>query len=97
MTGSSLEEARYSIAMSWSHWPTFLNKTPDAIREFKTLRQQQEAAGSTEPGHASTYLMLSMLEQRQGNFEAARESLDAGLAIFPEDEELKKARESMGR
>ncbi len=87
-------EARYSLAFSWSRWPDFLNKAPDAIREFESLRRQQEL-GSPEERHAQTYLQLAGLYRRQGNVEKARETLAAGLARHRDDAELKKALDAL--
>jgi tetratricopeptide (TPR) repeat protein len=87
-------QARFNLAFSWSQYPDFLNKAPDAIREFETLRRQQEGR-SAEPRFAATYLQLRMLYVKQGNEPKAREALEEGLRRFPEDAELKKLKDSL--
>lgn len=87
-------DARYSVAFNWSMWPDFLNKTPDAIREFEKTREVQERQ-TADPKHAQTYLQLSRLYQKQGKSDKAKDALKAGLARHPDDAELKKALESL--
>ncbi|MCE9636444.1 MAG: tetratricopeptide repeat protein [Planctomycetes bacterium] len=87
-------DARYSVAFNWSMWPDFLNKTPDAIREFEKTREVQERQ-TADPKHAQTYLQLSRLYQKQGKSDKAKEALKSGLARHPDDAELKKALESL--
>jgi tetratricopeptide (TPR) repeat protein len=89
-------QARYSLAFSWSQYPDFLNRTPDALREFEKLRGQQEQVAA-EPRHASTYFHLHALYRKAGNPEKAREALEEGLRRFPEDADLKKVQETVGR
>ncbi len=85
-------EARMSLATSWARYPDFLNKTPDAIREFETLRRQQEA-GPLEERQAQVYMELGNLYKRAGNPEKQRAALEDGLRRHPEDESLRKALE----
>ena len=89
-------QARYSLAFSWSQYPDFLNKTPDALREFEKLRSQQEQ-GAAEPRHANTYFLLHSLYRKAGNPEKAKEALEEGLRRFPEDEDLRKVHETVGK
>lgn len=83
-------DARYSIAFNWSMWPDFLNKTPDAVREFEKLREVQERQ-APDAKHGQTYLQLSRLYQKQGKSDKAKDVLRAGLGRHPDDAELKKA------
>lgn len=85
-------EARNSLASSWARYPDFLNKGPDAIREFETLRRQQEA-GPVEARQSQVYLELSGLYKRAGNPEKQRAALEDGIRRHPEDEGLRKALE----
>ena len=85
-------DARYSLAFNWSQWPDFLNKRPDAIKQFETLAKIQETQAA-EPKHAQTYLQLRQLYLKDGRTDDAKAVLDRGLARFPDDEELKKARD----
>jgi tetratricopeptide (TPR) repeat protein len=85
-------EARYSLAMSYSQFPDFLNKRPDAIREFETLKKQQEQR-TPEPQYAQTYLQLRQLYLKDGRTDDAKAVLEEGRRRFPDDEELKKASE----
>ncbi|MHC4821746.1 MAG: tetratricopeptide repeat protein [Planctomycetota bacterium] len=87
-------EARFSLGTSWSRYPEFLNKTPDAIREFKKLRDVQEKL-TPEPQHAQTYVQLALLHTRQNNKKAAREALKAGLERHPDNEDIQKTLDSM--
>jgi tetratricopeptide (TPR) repeat protein len=84
--------ARFHLAFNYSQWPDFLNKRPDAIREFETLRKIQE--GQTPgPEHAQTYFQLRQLYLKDGRADDAKAVLDEGLRRFPDDEELMKARD----
>lgn len=83
-------DARYSVALSWSMWPDFLNKTPDAVKEFEKLQEIQERL-PVAPKQAQTYLQLSRLYQKQGKADRAKEILRTGLARLPDDAELRKA------
>jgi tetratricopeptide (TPR) repeat protein len=83
-------DARYSIAFNWSMWPDFLNKTPDAVKEFETLRGIQERT-TAEPKHAQTYVQLSRLYLKQGKTEKAKEVLRAGAERHAQDAEIRKA------
>lgn len=85
-------EARFSLGMSYSQFPDFLNKRPDAIREFETLKKQQESR-SPEPHFAQTYLQLRELYLKDGKTDEAKRVLDEGMRLFPDDKELRKASE----
>lgn len=87
--------ARYALAESWSHYPEQLNKTPDAIREFETLADQQETR-AVESRHARVYVQLSVLYRRQGREADARAVLERGLRRHPDDPGLRKTLESLG-
>jgi tetratricopeptide (TPR) repeat protein len=85
-------DARFSVATNYSFWPEQFNKRPDAIKEFETLRKIQEQA-TPEPKFAQTYLQLRNLYLKDGRTDDAKAVLDEGLRRFPDDEELKKAKE----
>jgi len=87
-------EARYSLAFNWSMWPDFLNKTPDAIREFEKLKEVQEH-GSPQDHQADTYFQLSRLYLKQGKRDKAQEILKTGLSRHPESSELRKALDAL--
>lgn len=89
-------EARYSRAISWSYWPEQFNKAPDAIREFETLRAQQQRM-TPEPEQANVYVTLAMLYRRVGNADKARQALEEGLVRHPGHDGLRKALEVGGR
>jgi len=80
-------EARFSLAFSLSQWPAFLNKTPDAIREFETLRTQQET-GRPEPQQARIYVQLVRMYRSGGQPDKAAAALRRGLARHPDDDAL---------
>lgn len=84
--------ARYRLAFNYSQWPDFLNKRPDAIREFETLKKIQEGQ-TQEPHFAQTYFQLRQLYLKDGRTADANAVLDEGLRRFPDDEELKKAKD----
>ena len=83
-------DARFALATNYSFYPGFLNKTPEAISHFETLRHLQER-GAPEAKHARVYDALSRLYTRRGKSEKAREALTAGLERHPDDEALAKA------
>jgi tetratricopeptide (TPR) repeat protein len=87
-------DARFALAFDYSQYPEFLNKAPDSIREFETLRRFQEQ-GTPEPRQAQVYVQLSSLYKRQAQADKARQVLEAGLARHPDDAEITKALESM--
>jgi tetratricopeptide (TPR) repeat protein len=82
-------DARFSVATNYSFWPEQLNKRPDAIREFETLRKLQEQR-TPEPKFAQTYLQLRNLYLKDNRTEDAKAVLEDGLRRFPDDEELQK-------
>src|SRR5690349_17204422 len=57
--------ARFRLAFNYSQWPDFLNKRPDAIREFETLKKIQEGQ-TPNPEHAQTYFQLRQLYLKDG-------------------------------
>lgn len=89
--------ARNSLATSYSRYPEFLNKTPDAIKEFEVLRKQQESNLAPAPEQANVYVNLGMLYMRQNNKEKAREALESGLRRHPDNAELRKTLDTLGQ
>lgn len=87
--------ARFALAESWSHYPPQLNKTPDSIREFETLAEQQESRGVTAE-QAGVYVHLSVLYRRQGRGAEARTVLERGLRRHPGHPKLTKALDALG-
>lgn len=85
-------DAHTSIATNYSFWPEQFNKRPDAIKEFEAARKIQEST-TPDPKHAGTYLQLRILYLKDGRTDDAKAVLDEGLRRFPDDEELKKAKE----
>jgi tetratricopeptide (TPR) repeat protein len=86
--------AHVSIATNYSFWPEQFNKRPDAIKEFEAARRIQEGR-TPEPRFAHTYLQLRQLYLKEGKTDDAKAVLDEGLRRFPDDEELKKARDGV--
>lgn len=84
-------EARFSKAISLSFWPAITGKQPEAIRQFETLIEQQEARGGAEEGYDQTYLFLGNLYQQTGKTEQAKAIWQKGSALFPQNAELKAA------
>jgi len=87
-------DARFSVATNYSFWPEQFNKRPDAIKEFEACLKVQEQS-TPDPKFAQTYLQLRNLYLKDGRTDEAKKMLDEGLRRFPDDEELKKARDAM--
>jgi TolA-binding protein len=85
-------DAHSALGSNYSFWPEQFNKRPDAIKEFETARKIQERS-TPEAKHADTYLQLNLLYLKDGKADKAREALDEGLRRFPDDEDLKKAKD----
>jgi len=80
--------ARFGKAFGTSMAPEFLGMRPQAIHQFEELLEIQKRK-APEPYFASTYFRLGTLYKDAGNVEKAREIWNAGLALFPDNEELK--------
>lgn len=77
-------EARFTKAVSLSHWPPLFGKQAEAIGHFEILVQQQRAM-APQPQHVQTYLLLGNLYQQSGKGDDARRTWQEGLAVFPGD------------
>ncbi|HTF88606.1 MAG TPA: hypothetical protein VK843_09355 [Planctomycetota bacterium] len=82
-------EARFTKAVSLSHWPPIFGKQGQAIAEFETLIKQQNA-GAKQNEHAQTYIYLGNMYQGSGSVAKAIEAWQKGLDIFPDNAELKQ-------
>lgn len=82
-------EARFTKAVSLSFWPPVFGKQGEAIQNFETLVAQQ-ANGPRKSEYAQTHLLLGNMYSQMGNSEKALGAWQAGLAQFPDDEELRK-------
>lgn len=80
--------ARFGKAFGTSMAPEFLGMRPEAIRQFEELLDIQKRR-PPEPHFADTYFRLGTLYKDAGNVEKAREIWNAGLVLFPDNEELK--------
>jgi hypothetical protein len=80
--------ARFGKAFGTSMAPEFLGMRPEAIRQFEELLDIQKRQ-APQPHFAGTYFRLGTLYKDAGNVEKAREIWGAGLALFPDNEELK--------
>lgn len=80
--------ARFGKAFGTSMAPEFIGLRPEAIRQFEDLLEIQKRR-APEPHYADTYFRLGTLYKDAGNVEKAREIWNAGLALFPDNEELK--------
>jgi tetratricopeptide (TPR) repeat protein len=85
--------ARHGKAFGTSMMPEFLGQRPEAIRQFEELLEIQKRH-APEPHYASTYFRLGTLYKDAGNLEKARETWTAGLALFPDNDEIKGALEA---
>jgi tetratricopeptide (TPR) repeat protein len=82
--------ARFSKAVSLSNWPAFLGRGPEAIEHFELLIEQQEGK-PLQPEFAMPYLFLGNMHQGAGHMDKALAAWKAGLALFPEFEQLRNA------
>lgn len=89
-------EAQYSLGVSWTFWPDYLNKTPDAIKALERSVQLQEAADA-RPEQADAYWYLSRCYVKQGNSQKAREVLDRGLTRHPGNDKLAQSLDTMAK
>ncbi|HUR28813.1 MAG TPA: hypothetical protein VM509_11545 [Planctomycetota bacterium] len=80
-------EARFTKAVSLSHWPALFGKQPKAIGEFETLIAQQNA-GPKQEKHAQTYWYLGNMYQATGATAKAFETWQKGLDLFPGNAQL---------
>ena len=80
-------DARFTKAISLSHWPDFTGKKNEAITQLETLMKIQGDLPS-EPHHAQTYVVLGNLYSGQGKADLALQTWQAGLDLFPGDGEL---------
>lgn len=83
-------DARFSKATSLAFWPPIFGKQGEAIANYETLVQQQEASGATKPEYAQTYVFLGNLYELQGKTDKANEIWNKGAGKFPGSAELKK-------
>ncbi|MBK8100723.1 MAG: hypothetical protein IPK26_26850 [Planctomycetes bacterium] len=81
--------ARFSKAVSYTFWPDFLGKKPEAMKHFETLIQQQESM-PPESQHAQTYLFLGNLLEQRGKSDEARAIWQKGARRHPDSDELKQ-------
>ena len=72
-----------------SNWPAFLGKSGEAIRHFEILVEQQSRS-ATRPEFSQTYLILGNMYLDTGKHEQALQVWRDGLALFPDDEELRR-------
>ena len=82
--------ARFAKAISLSFWPAPFGRGPEAVKHFEILVEQQEASGTSNPGHAQTYMFLGNMYQQQGNAEKAMATWQRGYNLHPGNEELGK-------
>jgi tetratricopeptide (TPR) repeat protein len=82
-------EARYTLALNYFYAPEFLGQTPDAVREFEHLLRQH-GKSTVIPEMAAPYTFLGDLYQRDGRKRDAEAIWKRGIALFPNDERLKK-------
>lgn len=83
-------EAHASLGINYSYYPTFLNKTQEAIDWLEKSRTLL-ANEPVDDDHVQNFTLLSQLYQRQGDRARAREVLEAGLARHPGDESIRSA------
>ncbi len=79
--------ARFSKAMSLSHWPPVFGKQTEAIKHFEILVQQQQGIAQRDE-FAETHFLLGNLYQQIGDKDRALAAWQAGLSLFPQNEQL---------
>lgn len=80
-------EARFSKAMSLSHWPAVFGKQNEAIQNFEVLVAQQ-ALQSQRPDFVQTHFLLGNMYQQIGEKEKALAAWQKGLTMFPDNPSL---------
>ncbi len=80
-------EARFTKAVSYTHWPAITGKPGLAIGEFQTLIAQQNA-GPKKPHHAMAYLYLGNMHESAGDLAKAKEVWAQGASMFPDNAAL---------
>ncbi|MFN0241642.1 MAG: tetratricopeptide repeat protein [Planctomycetota bacterium] len=80
-------EARFSKAMSLSHWPAVFGKQNEAIQNFEVLVAQQ-ALQSQRPDFVQTHFLLGNMYQQIGEKEKALAAWQKGLTLFPDNASL---------
>lgn len=82
-------EARLQKAISLSFWPAAFGKQNEAISHFEILAKQQESQ-ALQPHFAQTHLWLGNMYSQTGQNDKALAAWKKGLALFPDNAELKK-------
>lgn len=84
-------EARFTKAVSLSHWPAFLGRGPEAIEHLELLIEQQSTEPQSHPVYALPFLFLGNLHLSAGDRDEAVATWKEGLALFPSHAELQNA------
>ncbi len=79
--------ARFSKAMSLSHWPPVFGKQTEAIKHFEILVAQQQGAPQRAE-FADTHFLLGNMYQQMGDRDRALAAWQTGLSLFPENAQL---------
>ena len=90
-------EAQRNIALSYSRYPDFLNKTGDAITEYGHTLDIQEAAPQSRKEFANSYLEMARLQMKTGDAASALSTLERGAAAHPDDASIAKQLEVVKR
>ncbi len=83
-------ESEFRLGVNYSYYPSFLNKTGEAIAGMERARAIL-ANRPAEPRHVQTYIVLSRLYDTQGDGDKARAALLEGLNRHPGDADLAAA------
>jgi tetratricopeptide (TPR) repeat protein len=86
--------ARWSKAFSYTFWPDFLGKGPEAIKHFEILRERH-AGDPQKPMMKEVFHSLGNQYRKAGNFEKAKEVYEEGLKYFPDSERIRKQYDAM--
>jgi tetratricopeptide (TPR) repeat protein len=79
--------ARFSKAMSLSHWPPVFGKQTEAIKHFEILVAQQQGVPQQDD-FADTHFLLGNMYQQMGDRDRALAAWQQGLSLFPDNAQL---------
>jgi len=89
-------DARYMRAVGISHSQRSPQGRANAIKAFESLIAIQDGQ-ARQPRFAKAYGELAGVLLQEKNLEKARATIEAGLAQYPDDAELKALREKLGQ
>jgi hypothetical protein len=86
--------ARFSKAISYTYYPAIAGKGPEAIKQFGIL-VERHGGDRSNPLMKDVYFNLGNEYLKVGNTKKARETYRAGLAVFPDAEQIREKLDAM--